>query len=378
MTAESVKNSARGPAPDLPAIVTAPGPEFRSAARRWQGIPGLERAANGRLWATWYTGGEGEGPGNHVVLVTSGDDGRTWTEPVLAVAPPPGGRTFDPCLWHDSLGRLWLFWAQCGAAQWFDGLAGVWCIRTAGSDSAAPAWTAPTRICDGIMMNKPTVLSTGEWLLPAAVWASVKTAAASPEHGRLSHVWCSADQGRTWAWRGSADVSERAFDEHMVVERRDGSLWMLVRTRYGIGESESVDRGVTWSPGRPSGLTGPNSRFFIRRLRSGRILLVNHLRSDARTHLAALLSEDDGRTWLPTNLLLDERLAVSYPDGAEAADGRLFVIYDHNRGDRHSPGRDREILMAVFSEQDVIAGRPVDPRTRLRVVVNRVPEEPPA
>lgn len=60
---------------------------------------------------------------------------------------------------------------------------------------------------------------------------------------------------------------------------------------------------------------------------------------------------------------------------AQAPDGRIYIIYDHNRGDRRSTTADaeREILMAVFTERDIEAGRPVDPRTRLRVQVNRIP-----
>ncbi|MBT4816316.1 MAG: exo-alpha-sialidase, partial [Lentisphaerae bacterium] len=53
--------------------------QHRTAARQFQGIPGIERTAGGRLWATWYTGGVNEGPQNFAVLVTSTDDGLTWT-----------------------------------------------------------------------------------------------------------------------------------------------------------------------------------------------------------------------------------------------------------------------------------------------------------
>jgi len=70
--------------PKAARLITDPGPEYASAARLWQGIPGLERAANGRLWAVWYTGGEGEGIGNYVVLHTSADDGVTWSGPEYA------------------------------------------------------------------------------------------------------------------------------------------------------------------------------------------------------------------------------------------------------------------------------------------------------
>ncbi|MDR1281350.1 MAG: exo-alpha-sialidase, partial [Opitutaceae bacterium] len=33
-----------------------PGPQYWSQARKWQGVPGIERSPGGRLWATWYAG----------------------------------------------------------------------------------------------------------------------------------------------------------------------------------------------------------------------------------------------------------------------------------------------------------------------------------
>ena len=52
---------------------------------------------------------------------------------------------------------------------------------------------------------------------------------------------------------------------------------MLIRAKNGIGEAVSYDRGKTFTGERDSGLGGPNSRFFVRRLNSGRLLLVNHV-----------------------------------------------------------------------------------------------------
>ena len=359
-------------------LVFSPGPEYGTAARQWQGIPGIERAANGRLWATWYSGTDGEGPGNFVLLATCDPGDVEWSEPVLAVDPGRGRRAFDPCLWHDPLGRLWLFWAQVGEDAYYDGRAGVWALRAepGTSQAEAPLWMGHRRLCHGIMMNKPTVLSSGEWLLPAAVWyTGGATVREEVEPFRGSGVVASEDQGETWEWRGAAvDVPCRSFDEHMIVERKDGSLWMLIRTQYGIGQSESHDGGRTWTRGRATELDGPNSRFFIRRLTSGRLLLVNHYGFDGRSHLTALLSEDDGRTWTG-GLLLDERRRVSYPDGVEAPDGTLYVVYDFNRGDRWAEGNDREILMATFTEEDILAGRGVSPQARLRQIVNKIPSD---
>ncbi|TMV51588.1 exo-alpha-sialidase [Paenibacillus mesophilus] len=335
----------------------------RYAERRWQGIPGVEIADNGRLWATFYSGGDDEGPDNYVALVTSVDGGSTWSDIRYVVDPPGKVRAYDPCLWHDPSGRLWLFWAQ--SFGWYDGRCGVFAATCDNSGDAEPRWSEPRRIADGIMMNKPTVLGNGDWLFPIAVWACQRSPLNDLPEERYSNVYRSSDQGATFHKLGFADIPNRAFDEHMVVERNEGSLWMLVRTHYGVGESESRDGGATWTPGRLSPIEGPDSRFFIRRLQSGRLLLVNHDRSERkRSRLTAMLSDDDGQSW-SHRLMLDERMNVSYPDGVQGKDGRIYLIYDRERK------TDKEILLAVFTEEDVMNGKCVSPGSVLGQIVNK-------
>lgn len=123
--------AAEDPALVPPVLNSAPGAKYADGTRIFQGIPGIERAANGRLWATWYAGGPdepGEGPGNYVVLVSSDDDGKSWSTPQLVIDPAGPVRAYDPCLWIDPTGRLWLFWAQ--SFGWWDGRSGVWAVTT--------------------------------------------------------------------------------------------------------------------------------------------------------------------------------------------------------------------------------------------------------
>lgn len=361
------------PALTPPPVNTSPGREYADDTRQFQGIPGIERARNGRLWALWYAGGPDEpteGPGNYVVLVTSNDDGRTWSGPKLVIDPPGPVRAYDATLWHDPSGRMWLFWAQ-SYEQW-DGRSGVWAIVTSNSNDDKPKWSAPRRLSDGIMMNKPIVTSWGDWLMPASVWPRDPTAKipADLKHDlgqrKGANVMVSRDKGRTWTYRGQSIVPERVFDEHMLIERRDHSLWMLVRAAYGIGESTSTDRGATWEPGRRTGIPHVNSRFFARRLKSGRLLLVTHEPPDhkTRSHLTARVSDDDGKTW-SGGLMIDERQGVSYPDGVEGPDGRIYVIYDYSRRG------DRQIFLSVFREEDVLAREFKSPGARTRVVINQ-------
>ncbi len=351
---------------DKPAeIISRPSDNYRD--RKWQGIPGIERAPNGRLFATWYTGGDDEGPGNYVVVVISEDEGMSWSEPILTVIPPePGHRVFDPCLWLDPMGRLWVFWAQSqeGSGK-YDGCAGVCSVRCDFPDDLELVWSKPRRLANGIMMNKPTVISNGDWLMPAAVWEYKKPFLQEMAGERFSNVYCSKDHGETWVLLGGADVKDRQYDEHMLVERKDGSLWMLVRTRYGIGTSVSKDSGKTWQNTPEQSFPGPGSRFFIRRLKSGALLLVNHYKFSGRSNLTAMISDDEGYSW-KGHLLLDGRNNVSYPDGVQSGDGRIFIIYDRERKGKG------EILMAIFREEDVRAGEKVSKDSRFKMLISNI------
>ncbi len=346
-----------GANPILPALNPSPGSEYSDGRRMFQGIPTLERAANGRLWAAWYGGGVTEDKHNYIILDTSGDDGRTWKR-ALILDPDHDGpvRAFDPCLWHDPQGKLWLFWAQREEVQKPHTLA----IHTTDSDRAKAVWTQPRVISEGIMMNKPTVDREGRWLLPMALWRTDGSA----------RIVASTDRGVTFARIGAANIprkEDRNCDEPMLVQRQDGALWLLVRTRYGIGESISTNGGKTWPEVVPTAIPHPATRFFIRRLSSGNLLMVRHDPPEAarvRSHLKAFVSEDDGRSW-KGGLLLDERRNVSYPDGVQAANGLIYLIYDWERQ------RDKEILMAIFREEDVRQGNLVSLDGRLRVRVNQ-------
>jgi len=334
-------------------------PDHATTNRAFQGIPSMAVSPGGRIWANWYAGvTPGEDDNNYVVVSTSGDDGRSWTESII-IDPDGSGpvRTFDPELWLAPNGRLFVFWAQ--TVKHDGSIAGVWCIHTDTPDVAQPQWSKPRRLTDGIMMCKPTVLSSGEWVLPASTWRKTDSSA---------RMIVSTNQGESWSLRGACHVpvDVRAFDEHMITERLDGSLWLLARTKYGIGESISTDHGVTWPELTPTEIPHPTARFFIQRLTSGNLLLVKHGALDhrsGRSHLTAYVSTDDGVTW-SGGLLLDERNNVSYPDGQQTADGRIHIIYDFSRTDA------RHILKATFREEDVMAGKPVTEDVQLRQLVS--------
>jgi len=344
-----------------PKHVGPPLKEHATDNRAFQGIPSMAVAPKGRLWATWYAGvTPGEDQNNYVVLSTSGDGGKSWKE-VLTVDPDAGGpaRAFDPELWIAPDGRLFFFWAQMEKGR-ADTQLGVWCMETTEPEAEQPKWSAPRRIGDGVMMCKPLTLSTGEWVLPISKWRT---------HDRSAQMVVSTDQGKNWTVRGGCNVpvDVRNYDEHMFIERKDGTIWLLVRTKYGIGESVSKDRGKTWPELKPSSIPHTASRFFIRRLESGHLLLIKHGPFDKKTgrsHLMAFISTDEGKTW-GGGLLLDERSSVSYPDGQQTSDGLIRIIYDYSRTG------ERNIFMATFREEDAAAAKEVSKDVRLRQLVSK-------
>ena len=369
-----------------PVLNTSPLPQYDYDKLDYGMTIGIERTPKGRLWACWVAGGDS--PEAFFVLATSDDDGETWSKPRLVVdsqSPnlPRGRSILVGNLWTDPLGRLWLFFDQ--SMEMFDGRGGVWASVCDDPDADTPVWSAPRRIWHGVMLNKPTVLSSGEWMLPLSL--DQRTGEGEPNFGpfnnfgpfkglfpeldpfRGANVFVSTDKGATWQRRAAVKFPNPDWHEHMIVERRDKSLWMLARTVKGIMQSTSTDGGRTWAePTEPPGIRQPNARFFIRRLASGRLLLVKHGDKvdahEGRVQLSAWLSDDDGTTW-QGGLVLDERKGISYPDGFQAPDGTIFISYDRNRD------TDGEILLARFTEADVLAKELTGPKSKLKMLISR-------
>jgi len=355
-------------------IVQAPDVAHLPMTRKHEGIPSLAVSPkNGRFWCVWYGGPTGgEDSNNYLVLSTRAADEKSWHE-VLVVDPDGAGplRAFDPEVWIAPDGRLIVFWSErhCPLAAssknpYSGGEAdpkndGLWMMAlSAESEPCSNALPVPRKIACGVMMCKPIADADGTWLLPVSNWREDVS----------SVIWATKDAGRTFVRRGGTGLpkDERLYDEQNVVRLKDGTLEFWTRTRSsGIWTARSTDDGMTWTP-YTFRMQHTSSRFFLRRLPSGALLLVRHGAIDSnvgRRDLTAFVSDDEGRTWIG-GLLLDARAGVSYPDGDIAPDGTIFVVHDRDRL------TSREILVSTFTEGDVRARRDVSGRVRLCEVVS--------
>ncbi len=339
---------------------------------------GIERTPKGRIWNCFVAGGDDADA--FFILNWSDDGGKRWSDTKFFIDPhddslPFKRRTIVGQLWTDPLGRLWLFMDQ--GMTYFDGRSGNWCAVCENPDAAHPVWSEPRYIGFGCSLNKPTVLSNGDWVLPVSLWVRSRINVAkeagwernplSDAHHELdsvrgAHTFVSSDHGGTWEDRGFVLMPKPSFDEHQYVELGDGRIWMTARTEEGMFSSYSSDGGRTWTAPEPY-QPHTDSRHFMIRLQSGNILLVRHGFTDEKTgkrsHLRAFISTDEGRTW-QGGLLLDERAGVSYPTGFQAPDGYIFVSHDFERAAAGG------LYLSRFTEEDILACRIVSKKGYVR------------
>ena len=205
------------------------------------------RAALGGVVCGHDTGAKIETcPNAYVVVSTSSDGGKTWKE-VLALDPDGSGKlkAVDPRPWVDPKGRLWIIFhiTTNGISHIFQNKKS-WAITADDAEKENPSWSRPRHIADGVMINKPVVLASGDWLFAAHDRKSVET-------GLLKAV-VSEDNGQTFkcAARSKPATTCMPSSPWRSSARTARSRWMLIRTgnagdldtRQAIAESFSTDR----------------------------------------------------------------------------------------------------------------------------------------
>ena len=364
-----------------PKLIFDPMPAYGQKYLPFAMAASMESTSKGRLWTCW-AGGQ-DGPNAYLLASYSDDQGKSWRDPVFVIDPQAHGLKMGTRLgsfWCDPKGRLWLFFHQ--SVGMFDGSCSNWFVRCDDPDAEKPKWSQPVYIGFGASLNKPIVRKNGEWILPVSLWERwhIDKPFADCYHEldavRGANVFVSDDEGASWRYRGGIIFKDSCFNEHSVVEKQDGTLWMLSRGMKEAFQSFSADGGKTWQP-QTTFFPHVNSKAVFRRLRSGNLLLIRHGNAfdqqpkdstekwnwgKGRSHLTAFLSTDDGKTW-SGSLLLDERHPVSYPDIAQAPNGDIYVHYDRDRGGA------AEILFARFREEDVKAGQLAPADASLRNLV---------
>jgi hypothetical protein len=259
----------------------------------------------------------------------STDQGETWSQPEDLFQWPReegGFALFDALVDHQGEIHIWILGdansgilypkQQEGTASRPGQILDIWYAR---SRNARKNWDKPKSIWQGHGSDLLSViqLRNGRLLLPFA-YAKPRTW-ANRGGGFLDFTFVGAysvsslysdDDGATWKRSQNElvvqtpDLGTYGADEPVVIELKDGRVWMLMRTQRGrFFESFSSDGGATWSAPQPSKLISSDSPAGLIRLRDGNILLFSNacLRYPyaygARNVLHVAISADEGKTW---------------------------------------------------------------------------------
>jgi len=314
------------------------------------------------LVGTRFYGGHADQAAANIMARTSTDGGRSWSEPVV-VQENVGAQN----VMSASLQRLTP--ARTPDGKRATGPIGLfYLVKNSDTDlkvyvrtslDEAHTWAEPVCVTnrDGyhVMNNDRVVrLSTGRLVCPVA-WTA--------DSGKVNHytslAFFSDDQGKTWtAGTGAVDAPKRGAMEPEVIERRDGSLLMLVRTQTGRNyASISRDGGSTWGEAAPFGPPAPEAPSTLRRIpTTGDWLLVfNPVVVDGaghggkRTPLSAAISKDEAATWsTPRPIETRTDQAFAYTSLTFVDDRALMSYYVEDDRSGFSSTRFRSVEVPWF------------------------------
>lgn len=378
----------------------------------------LVEAPNGDLIVCWFHGsGERTADDVKVEGARLHRGARAWS-PRFTMADTPEYPDTNCCMFIDPKGRLWLMWPTILANTWESALM-KYRISSDYLQDGPPQWevnevmhvtpgpgfeSAVNRYvseAEAALNREPREGDTfgRKWL------AALRTQAADKLTRRLgwftrahpfvldgrrlivplysdgfdfSLMNISDDWGRTW--HASAPLIGRGNIQPSIVQRRDGSLYTLMRDNgpppKRLHQAESRDRGETWSAVTDSELPNPGSGAEITSLRNGHWILIGNDTESGRHSLAVQISDDEGKSWkwkrhleLAPGVSGPERSkrggpSFHYPSIIQAKDGSLHASYsyhlDGQKVEKDAAGKpkNKSIKHAHFNEAWVVAGDP--------------------
>ncbi len=283
------------------------------------------------LVAAWF-GGTHE-KNKDVGIWVSRQIGGQWTKPVEVVNGVQSAELRYPCwnpvLFQPADGPLMLFYkVGPSPSSW-------WGMLVTSKDDGQ-TWSEPRKLGEndavghllGPVKNKPIQLDDGTILCPSS----------SEHEGWRVHFEATKDLGKTWTVIGPInDGVEFGAIQPSILTYADGKMQVMCRSRQSvITQSWSEDGGKTWSKMTATALPNPNAGTDAVTLADGRQLLVyNHTTRgggfpSGRNMLNVAIS-DDGKQWKTVLTLERDKGEYSYPAVIQTDDGRVHITYTFQR-----------------------------------------------
>jgi len=173
-------------------------------------------------------------------------------------------------------------------------------------------------------------------------------------------TYSTTDHGLSWKASNLIDLGgaghHGGVTEPTLTQLKDGRLWMLIRTNWSeFWSAYSNDGGQFWNVIQPSGIAASSAPAMLRRLDSGRLMLLwNRLYPDGETEwplsggdnlwsatpvsnfreeLSIAFSDDDGKTWTDAEVIASaadsdrkgSKRWISYPYVFEVEPGQFWI-----------------------------------------------------
>ena len=274
----------------------------------------------------------------------SADEGKTWTQSPLFVAPEKFNVSNERALLRTRDGVIvsaWMNGVEMRApkpwnwgdkdAKWTDFILPTYVCR---SLDDGRTWETPLKLSDPwcgcihslIEMKNGRLVLVGQEIIPQWRHATV--------------IFVSNDKGASWKRSDFLDYGVGAHDhagsiEGSVVERADGSLYLLLRTESGFLYEATSRDGLKWEGFQQSKIRSVTCCPQMARLSDGRVaLLWNHPPRHApdsrssREELFLAFSNDDAATWSEPVVVAGSYgggRRVSYPYLYERHPGELWI-----------------------------------------------------
>lgn len=314
--------------------------------------PALAKLADGAVMSVYSAPNSyGSPPGTtYIAYRVTRDGGKTW-ESEREITRHPDCQASHPTVLRTRDGVIRVFYLGFKKHEWKDGnptaneQSDIWTIESA---DGGRTWSNHQKIFAGYSgaTNGACESRDGHIIVPYSHYVS--------NPGRLNaRTSVSSDGGKTWRLSNAIDIGgagdHEGAVEPVVIELKDGRLWMLIRTSRGqFWESFSTDGGLTWSAAVATAIESTHAPGHLARLADGRLALVWNPKHTGRRELHVALSADDGRTWSPS-LVVAKGNQVTYPFVMEYQPGELWIgIMDVHGGWGKAP-RARHVKLAEKS-----------------------------
>ncbi len=264
----------------------------------------------------------------------------TWTRPEEVANGVENDTLRYPCwnpvLFQPKEGPLMLFYKVGPSPMDWWGM-----LMTSSDDGKT--WSAPAKIGEdqkighllGPIKNKPIQLADGTIINPSSI-----EMVDGDDVKWMTHFEVSKDNGKSWQVMGPINDGV-AFDaiQASILQHTDGRLQILCRTRQDvISTSWSSDQGKSWSEMEATSLPNPSSGTDAVTLADGRHLLIyNHSTKEGKEpkarNMLNLAISTDGLDWQPVMTLENEPIpsGYAYPAIIQSKDGLVHLTYTYNR-----------------------------------------------